>query len=184
MTGSTQRFGPRTRAALERYQAFVGLRSDGIAGPLTKKSVVRPRADGLADGKGETGDEATYGARAKAGQPVKYWVGSCPGGSLRREAVLEELADCFAQWAAATNGRLSFKRVEDPGTDEPDLVLSWGDRSGDQWRHASDGPGESGTDGRRKRAARRQDGCEADANSTLASTITPSDQQADNRPGA
>lgn len=37
-------FGTRTRAALQRYQRWARLRADGIAGPVTVRSLRRPRA--------------------------------------------------------------------------------------------------------------------------------------------
>jgi murein DD-endopeptidase MepM/ murein hydrolase activator NlpD len=97
-------FGPRTRAALLRYQRWAGLRADGAAGPATLTSLqrppprspvamVRPVQGTLGEGFGPRGDWFHSGVDFEA-----------PSGTAVRAARSGRVA--FARWAAGGYGQL------------------------------------------------------------------------------
>jgi murein DD-endopeptidase MepM/ murein hydrolase activator NlpD len=97
-------FGPRSRAALLRYQAWAGLRQDGAAGPGTLASlerspprsplaIITPVRGVIGDGFGPRGDRFHSGVdfAAPAGTPVR----AARGGRV-----------AFAGWSRGGYGRL------------------------------------------------------------------------------
>lgn len=123
-------FGDVTEAALKRFQKFMGLTDDGVAGPLTKGKILQTRMDTVEDQE-EDDDVPNYGR----GEEVKYWVGPEPG-YLDRSTVLGELRGAFEAWEEVTG--VAFAEVDEQ--EEADLSVTWGNRSPDNLFQL-DGPG-------------------------------------------
>jgi len=118
-------FGSNTDEALKAYQTAHGLKTDAIAGPITKAALLKLRMDGLKDGFKEEG-EAKWKWKGKDGL-IKFWVGTSPG-SLNREAVLSDIQAAVDQWGAAVS--MKMERTEESAG--ADLVLEWVEASAEQ----------------------------------------------------
>lgn len=93
-------FCERTQAAVLKYQQFVGLTRDGIAGPLTKAQLQKKRLDDHPDIVPQSSS-----CRFRVGEIVRYSVGLLPG-YLDEKASLSEIGEAFARWGRPM--RISF----------------------------------------------------------------------------
>ncbi|CAD7699846.1 unnamed protein product [Ostreobium quekettii] len=114
-------YGPVTEEAVKKFQRFVGLTPDGVAGTVTKGKLGLPRMDTVPD-QPDDPDVANY----QKGQTVKYWVGPEPG-YMNRDGVVEEIKQAFAAWAEATG--VKFQEVRRKCAAH--VRVSWGDKSPD-----------------------------------------------------
>jgi len=92
------KFGPRTKKAVEDYQKFSGLVQDGVAGPITKAMLIKPRNDMNPDVSAAA--SKTRPLPFEAGSTVFYSVGTLPG-YLNATKAFEEIEEAFSQWGTA-----------------------------------------------------------------------------------
>eukprot|EP00928_Gymnodinium_smaydae_P030757 TRINITY_DN22780_c0_g1_i1.p1 TRINITY_DN22780_c0_g1~~TRINITY_DN22780_c0_g1_i1.p1 ORF type:complete len:1085 (-),score=111.19 TRINITY_DN22780_c0_g1_i1:65-3229(-) len=99
------KFGPKTEDALKRFQMFVGLQVDGVAGPLTKAQLNEMRHDQLPDG----GVASAAKARFAPGSVIGVSVGILPGYlEHRKEEALNEIMSCFELWGEAMSVHFTY----------------------------------------------------------------------------
>ena len=104
-------FGEVTDGAVKEYQTRFKLAVDGMVGPKTKASIMRPENDGIAH-VGIVGGE-TMLKLPTDGSPVTYWIGPEPG-YLDRGALCAGVQQAFEAWAAAGSERpVTFSAVDD-----------------------------------------------------------------------
>jgi len=101
------KFGPMTEAAVLGFQTFAGLKGDGIAGPETKRQMLKPRKDVMPDS--EPADLKVTGpaSRFTKESVVRFSVGPAPG-YLDTDALLTEVDSAFSQWSSAMGLQFSW----------------------------------------------------------------------------
>merc|ERR1719387_2029718 len=90
------KFGPKTEAAVKGFQAFANLKVDGIAGPVTKSQILKPRKDLHADPEPDSQKMSGQKTRFTVGNVVRFSLGPIPG-YLNGDKLLAEINDAFSQ---------------------------------------------------------------------------------------
>jgi len=110
-------FGNKTEVATKAFQEAMGLKPDGIAGPVTKGFMRQPRFDAHKDVVW-LDDEKADRVPAKSqrnypdGAAISYHIGTCPG-YLKRESVVRDIDAAFNAWNDSFDSYVvSFKRTD------------------------------------------------------------------------
>merc|ERR1719320_326950 len=98
-------FGNQTDRAIREFQKTMGLKVDGIAGPITKDFMCRPRHDSHRDQFWQEGGEEKIGDFGQAttllnyprGSTVLYHIGSSPA-YLNHQNVEHDIEAAFDSW--------------------------------------------------------------------------------------
>lgn len=114
--------GPKTAEAVNKYQAMNGLKVDGLVGPETKACMLRNRFDAHHDHQQEDVSLVCpiVVCPFKAGQVVRYWVGSVAV-SCKRFYALVDIEKALQSWSIHVG--MFFRLVEDK--EEANLVIRW-----------------------------------------------------------
>lgn len=125
-------FGKNTDAATRTFQEAMGLKVDGIAGPITKGFMSQARFDAKKDVVW-LDDEKADRVQAKAqrnyaeGSAVSYHIGTCPG-YLNRESAERDIDAAFNSWNDASESTgVTFKRTDTVG--DAQLRVQWSNLS-------------------------------------------------------
>jgi len=119
-------FGPKTVAAVKKFQKMTGLKIDGEVGPRTFGQIMSARLDGDLDVVANPNSTPKY----KKGSTVKWFIEDGLPNNLRGHGdgastgANKEAADCFAEWSSAfDDADLKFEAATSKA--DANLCIRW-----------------------------------------------------------